>query len=190
MRKDAPDSGNVIYTIGHSTRDGSEFLEILRAFEIKIVADIRTVPRSRHNPQFSKDAITSLLQQDGIDYIHLPKLGGLRKPLKDSENTGWRNSSFRGFADYMQTAEFEEGLCDLIGLSRRNRTAIMCAEAVPWRCHRSLVGDALLVRGVEVIDVLSQKESRPHSMTPWASVIGDRIIYAGDKVLKGSQQKS
>ena len=167
----------VIFTIGHSTLPIERFLGLLRTYGIERLADIRTVPRSRHNPQFNADALTEALTANGIDYAAMPTLGGLRHPRKDSPNTGWRNESFRGYADYMQTAAFAEALDKLIGMSREQRLAMMCAEAVPWRCHRSLVADALSVRGVPAIDILSNAESRPHELTRFAHVDGTRLTY-------------
>ncbi len=146
-------------------------------YGIACLADIRTVPRSRHNPQFNGDALTRALRPENIDYVPLPALGGLRHARKDSLNTGWRNKSFRGYADYMQTEAFEEGLAILIQLSRQKRTAIMCAEAVPWRCHRSLVADALGVRGIPAVEILSESSYRLHQLTPFAHVDGTLITY-------------
>ncbi|HEX5418988.1 MAG TPA: DUF488 domain-containing protein [Gammaproteobacteria bacterium] len=166
-----------IYTIGHSTHPIEEFLAMLRHFGIEVLADIRTVPQSRHNPQFGQESLRQSLQGAGLEYVHMKNLGGLRSTTKDSLNTGWRNKSFRGFADYMQTAEFGQGLDELIETAARKTTVIMCAEAVPWRCHRSLVGDALLVRGVEVIDIMGEEKSRPHTLTPFAKVEGTAITY-------------
>ena len=166
-----------IYTVGHSTHSGDEFLAILNAFGIELLADIRTVPRSRHNPQYERDTLDAFLAEHGIEYVHLAALGGLRRPRKDSVNTGWRNDSFRGYADYMQTPEFGNAIEDLMARAAERRTVIMCAEAVPWRCHRSLVGDALLVRGIEVEDIMSATNSKPHRLTPWARVEGGGITY-------------
>ena len=135
------------------------------------------MPRSRHNPQFNADALADALKPDNIEYIPLSALGGLRHARKDSPNTGWRNTSFRGYADYMQTAAFEEGLATLIQISSQKRTAIMCAEAVPWRCHRSLVGDALSVRGIPAVEILAEGNYRLHKLTPFAKVEGARITY-------------
>ncbi len=168
---------NAIYTIGHSTRSPEEFLAILEAFAIELIADIRTVPRSRRNPQYEQEALTRSLADHGIGYVHLRELGGLRRPRKDSPNMGWVNESFRGYADYMQTPEFAKGIDDLISRASERRTAIMCAEAVPWRCHRSLVGDALVARGIEVEDILSEKSSKPHRLTAWARVDGESVTY-------------
>src|SRR5262249_16015182 len=138
---------------------------------------IRTVPRSRHNPQFNADALASALAENNIEYVPLRALGGLRQPRKDSPNTGWHNGGFRGYADYMQTQSFPEGLEQLIEISRSRRTAIMCAEAVPWRCHRSLVADALVARGVLAIEIISQTTWHPHVLTSFAYVEGTDITY-------------
>ena len=140
-------SSRALYTIGHSTRTADALVELLRAHRIEMLVDVRTIPRSRHNPQFNRDALAQSLAAAGIDYAHHPALGGLRHPRKDSVNLGWRNASFRGYADYMQTAEFARALDALEALADARRTAIMCAEAVPWRCHRGLIADALTVRG-------------------------------------------
>ena len=166
-----------IFTVGHSTLPIESFVALLHAYRIECLADIRTVPRSRHNPQFNGDALADALKPDNIEYIPLPALGGLRQARKDSPNTGWRNTSFRGYADYMQTAAFEEGLATLIHLGSQKRTAIMCAEAVPWRCHRSLVADALGVRGIPAVEILSESSYRLHKLTPFAKVEGTRISY-------------
>ncbi len=164
-------------TIGHSTHPIEEFLRILRAHGVETLVDVRTVPRSRHNPQFNRDALPEPLRAAGIDYLHMPELGGLRHARRDSVNTGWRNLSFRGFADYMETPEFASALDRLIELSRSSRTAIMCSEAVPWRCHRSLIADALTVRGIEVEHIMTAASRKPHVPTPFANVQGDKITY-------------
>jgi uncharacterized protein (DUF488 family) len=166
-----------VFTVGHSNRTGEEFAALLQAYGIECVADIRTVPRSRHNPQFNGDALGTSLRAHGIDYLPLPELGGLRHTRKDSPNSGWRNTSFRGYADYMQTPEFTLGLAELVALAHGQRTAIMCAEAVPWRCHRSLVADALLVHGIPVVEILSATSHRGHKLTPFAHVEGESITY-------------
>lgn len=173
-----------IFTIGHSTLLLERFLAILRIYGIDRLVDIRTIRRSRHNPQFNAEMLDAFLPQNGIAYSHLESLGGLRHTHKDSPNTGWRNKSFQGYADYMQTEDFEKGLEQLIGMSRKQRVAIMCAEAVPWRCHRSLVADALTVRGIEVIDILSETSFRPHKMTPFAHVEGTAITYLPEESVK------
>jgi uncharacterized protein (DUF488 family) len=166
-----------IFTVGHSTLPLEEFIALVEAYGIERLADIRTVPRSRHNPQFNGDTLGKALRACKIDYVPLPALGGLRHAHKDSPNAGWRNESFRGYADYMQTQEFARGLDELIALSRAKRTAIMCAEVVPWRCHRSLVADALRVHGIPVVEILSATSHREHKMTPFAHVEGTRITY-------------
>ena len=166
-----------IFTVGHSTLPIDRFLGLLRTYGIERLADIRTVPRSRHNPQFNADALADALTASGIDYLSMATLGGLRRARKDSPNTGWRNESFRGFADYMQTPAFADALEKLIAASREKRIAIMCAEAVPWRCHRSLVADALMIRGVPAIEILSNADSRPHELTRFAHVDGTRLTY-------------
>ena len=167
----------VVYTIGHSTRSIDEFVALLRAYGVQRLVDVRTIPRSRHNPQFNMDTLAKSLRNRRIAYRHLGDLGGLRQARPDSPNTGWRNASFRGFADYMQTAEFAAALEKLIKLAGEKPTAIMCAEAVPWRCHRSLVGDALVVRGIEVREIISGKSARTHVLTPMARVRGMEITY-------------
>jgi uncharacterized protein (DUF488 family) len=166
-----------IYTIGYSTHAVDEFVGMLQAFHIEIVVDVRTIPKSRHNPQFNKDELKKSLRKHNIDYVHLNALGGLRHTTKASINTAWKNASFRGFADYMQTSEFAEGMEQLVGLGREKKVAIMCSEAVPWRCHRSLIGDALLVRNYHVEDIMSSKTTKPHTLTPWAKVKGMKITY-------------
>lgn len=149
----------------------------MSVYGIERLADIRTIPRSRRNPQFNADALPGSLAEAGIDYVAMQELGGLRHSRKDSPNTGWRNTSFRGYADYMQTDAFHRGLEKLIDLSRGKSTAIMCAEAVPWRCHRSLVADALIIRSIPVIEILSESSYRPHTLTPFAQVDGTQITY-------------
>ena len=169
----------VVLTIGHSTRPIEEFLHLLDAHGVKRLVDVRTVPRSRHNPQFNKESLPEVLMPRGIAYTHMPGLGGLRRPRKDSTNLGWRNPGFRGFADYMQTAEFAKALSGLIGMAEKERVAIMCAEAVPWRCHRSLIADALLARGVRVEEISSVTRTQPHKLTPFAHVFGSEVTYPG-----------
>jgi uncharacterized protein (DUF488 family) len=166
-----------VLTIGHSTRTLEALIDVLHAHGVKHLADVRTIPRSRHNPQFNRDTLPEALRLAGIAYTHMEQLGGLRHARPDSPNTGWRNSSFRGFADYMQTPEFEAGLEKLMQLAALEQTAIMCAEAVPWRCHRSLIADALKVRGVLVEHILSASLTQPHQPTPFAKVSGIHITY-------------
>lgn len=167
----------MIFTVGHSTHPIEVFLEMLAAHGIRQLADVRTIPQSRHNPQFSRDALAAALTARGISYRHLPGLGGLRHPRKDSINTGWKNASFRGYADYMQTPQFADGLRELLAFAAARPTAIMCAEAVPWRCHRSLIADALLARGVAVEHILSKAGSKPHAFTPFAKIDGETVTY-------------
>lgn len=166
-----------IFTVGHSTLAIERFLSVLQAYGVERLADVRTVPRSRQNPQFNADALAAALGDNGIEYVALPALGGLRRPRKDSPNAGWLNENFRGYADYMQTDAFGDALDALIRLSREKRVAIMCAEAVPWRCHRSLVADALGIRGIPVVEILSESNYRMHKRTPFARVDGTRITY-------------
>jgi len=164
-------------TIGHSTHPIENFIEMLTSHGIRQLVDVRTIPRSRRNPQFNRESLPASLESAGILYRHMPGLGGLRRPRPDSTNLGWRNSSFRGYADYMQTSQFCENLNHLIELGDAATTAIMCAEAVPWRCHRSLIADALMARGVLVIEILSATKTQPHTMTPFAKVQGERVTY-------------
>jgi len=152
-------------------------MDLLKTHGVKMIVDVRTVPRSRHNPQFNLDTLPDILSTVGIGYEHLSGLGGLRHARSDSPNMGWHNSSFRGFADYMQTAEFEKNLEKLIRLSRRKRICLMCAEAVPWRCHRSLIADALQVRGLSVEHIMSKSRRQLHNLTPFVRVDGTRITY-------------
>lgn len=167
----------LVCTIGHSNRPLATFLDLLRANGIDRVLDVRTVPRSRHNPQFAQDALPGSLQEAGIAYTHLPSLGGLRRTRPDSPNAGWRNASFRAYADYMQSDEFRAEVESLVELAPQERCALMCAEAVPWRCHRSLIADALLVRGVRVEHIIGPKGRKPHTMTRFARVAGTSITY-------------
>jgi uncharacterized protein (DUF488 family) len=167
----------VVLTIGHSNRTWKDFLELLRAHRVKRVIDVRSIPRSRHNPQFNREILSKKLRAARIGYVHLRKLGGLRHARRDSTNLAWRNASFRGFADYMQTSEFEAGLQRLMKLAGQKRSAIMCAEAVPWRCHRSLIADALFARRIHVDDILNRKRSQVHRVTPFARIRGHRITH-------------
>jgi len=167
------------FTIGHSTRPIQEFIDLLAAHGVERLIDVRTIPQSRHNPQFGREQLSTSLEHAGVHYTHMPALGGLRRPRKDSMNTGWRNASFRGYADYMQTREFEESLEQCIELAKEECVALMCAEAVPWRCHRSLIADALLAHGVDVREIVSTTEARPHTLTSWARVEGTTVTYPG-----------
>ncbi len=167
-----------VYTIGHSTRPLEELITLLHDHGVATLADVRTMPRSRRNPQFNIEELASALPSAGIAYAHLPRLGGLRRGLgADSPNIGWRNASFRAYADYIQTADFVRGLDELHALTAAGPVALMCAEAVPWRCHRSLIADALLVRGTVPHDIQSRTRALPHKLTPFAEVDGERITY-------------
>ena len=170
----------MVLTIGHSTRPLDEFIALLKAHAVTLVVDVRTIPRSRHNPQFNKDSLPDSLKKAGIGYVHMPDLGGLRHAKHNSVNAGWRNASFRGYADYMQTPEFEKQIEELIQLAKEHRIALMCAEAVPWRCHRSLIGDALTVRGIRTEDIMSLKQRRLHTLTPFAHVRGSTVTYPAE----------
>jgi len=167
----------VVFTIGHSTRTIAEFIRLLKAHAVQRVIDVRTIPRSRHTPQFNRDQLSPALHRARMHYTHMPGLGGLRRARRDSSNTAWRNASFRGYADYMQTVEFDDNLSRCIALARRERVVLMCAEAVPWRCHRSLIADALIVRGIEAMEITSGIRARPHALTQWARVKGTRVTY-------------
>ncbi len=180
----------VVMTIGHSTHPIAEFIELLRSHRVARLVDVRTVPRSRHNPQFNRDALAQSLEAKQIGYSYMPGLGGFRRAKRDSPgedsanvehavalNVGWRNASFRGYADYMQTEEFERNLEELIALAATEKVAIMCAEAVPWRCHRSLIADALTVRGIEVREISGAHSEKLHRLTTFARVDGTRISY-------------
>jgi uncharacterized protein (DUF488 family) len=170
-------NGVLVLTIGHSTRTIEDFLAVLEANKVTALVDIRTIPRSRHNPQFNADTLPDFLSAAGIKYIHIAGLGGLRHPHANSLNTGWNNASFRGFADYMQTAEFDHSLQHLMNIIRRKQVMLMCAEKLPWRCHRSLIADALLVRVFKVEHIIDGNARYLHNITPFASVSGTTITY-------------
>jgi len=168
----------IIYTIGHSNRTLSYFLDLLETYQIETLIDVRTIPRSRHNPQFNLDILPSFLKEKQIAYIPFgKKLGGLRRVKKDSVNIGWHNASFRGFADYMQTQDFKEGLAELMEIAKESRCVLMCAEALPWRCHRSLISDALTLKKWQVFHIQSKKTAKLHELTPFLHVIGRKVIY-------------
>ncbi len=171
------DYGPMIYTVGHSTRPLVEFIALLREHGVTLLVDVRTVPRSRHNPQYNQETFPLFLEAADIKYLHLTGLGGLRHPRPDSLNLGWQNASFRGFADYMQSEEFAGNIETLLEKSERERIAVMCAEAVPWRCHRSLIADALLVRGAQVAHIMGKGVPKPHELTRFARVSGTRVLY-------------
>jgi uncharacterized protein (DUF488 family) len=167
----------MLFTIGHSTLTLDTFIQMLVLNKVTLLVDVRTIPRSRHNPQFNSETLPKELQRSDIEYIHMKELGGLRKARHDSVNTGWRNASFQGYADYMQTPVFAAALQKLIAAAQTARSAIMCAEAVPWRCHRLLIADALTIRGFEVQHILSAASIEPHTITAMAHVDGTRITY-------------
>ncbi|MHB8625765.1 MAG: DUF488 domain-containing protein [Aggregatilineales bacterium] len=169
--------GGPIFTVGHSNRSLEDFLSVLHAYNIGHLVDVRKIPRSGHNPQFGQDKLSEALTHEHIIYTHLPGLGGLRHTQPDSLNGGWQNASFRAFADYMQTPEFTEHLERLIQIAVKEQAAIMCAEAVPWRCHRRLIADALVIRDYQVVDILNATHASPHLLTSFAHVDGLRITY-------------
>ena len=172
-----PPQPAIIWTSGHSTRPIGEFTDLLLAHQISLLVDVRSVPRSRFNPQFNNDMLARSLCDAGLQYHHSPGLGGLRKPAKDSVNDGWRNAGFRGYADYMQTEEFHKALEALMAYSSGQKTAIMCAEAVPWRCHRSLIADALVSRGWDTRHIMSSKQATPHVITAFAKWEKGTLFY-------------
>jgi len=175
-------------TVGHSTRAIEEFVGLLESHGVKRLVDVRTVPRSRRNPQFNRHTLPAALKAAKIDYTHMPELGGLRHPRADSQNTAWRNPSFRGYADYMQTPDFAAGLLRLLKLVAKQQVAVMCAESVPWRCHRSLIADALLARGIPSEHILSPKRRDKHKLTAWAQLDGDRVTYPGERASRDQRE--
>ena len=178
MTADTPSP--VVLTIGHSTRTLDKFIALLKAHKVTLVVDVRTIPRSRHNPQFNKNSLPGPLKKAGVGYVHMAGLGGLRHAKPDSVNAGWRNASFRGYADYMQMPEFEKQIEELIQLAKEHRIALMCAEAVPWRCHRSLIGDALTVRGIRTEDIMGLNRRQLHTLTPFANVRSTTVTYPAE----------
>ena len=168
-----------IFTVGHSNRKLSEFLAILDAYKLKMLLDVRTVPKSRHNPQFGEGRLRASLERHGIRYRHVAGLGGFRRAKADSKNMAWRNLSFRGYADYMQTDAFKKELKRLMNRAKRQRFVLMCSEAVPWRCHRSLIADALVAHGLAVEEIFSATSHRPHKLTPFARVRRKNVTYPG-----------
>lgn len=186
MKSLVPDSldqhaGLLVLSIGHSTRPIGEFIRILHVHGVACVADVRSIPRSRHNPQFNRDVLPASLEAAGIGYEYMRGLGGLRRPLPDSINTYWENASFRGYADYMQTREFEDSLNALIDLATSKTTTIMCSESLPWRCHRSLIADALSVRGIYVEHIITVSRRSVHTLLPFANIRGTQITYPSAK---------
>ncbi len=173
----AQPSQPTLFTIGHSTRTLDEFIDLIKTYRITLVVDVRTVPRSRHNPQFNKETLPNTLKSNNIRYIHMPEIGGLRRPKPDSKNLAWANNSFRGYADFMQTSEFTDNLLKIIALARENRLVLMCAEALPWRCHRNLISDALVVRHVRVEHIISATSCLNHQVNEMAHVEGTQITY-------------
>lgn len=167
------------YTVGHSTRSWDDLLGLLKAHGIEGLVDVRSFPRSRRNPQFNRECLSAALPEAGLDYLQAQGLGGLRRPRADSANTGWRNRGFRGYADYMQTPGFETSLQGILEWSGRRSIALMCAEALPWRCHRSLIADALEARGCPVYHILTRTASPRHTITPWACLEEGRVLYPG-----------
>jgi len=167
----------MVLTVGHSTRSLVEFIALLAAHSVTRLMDVRSVPRSRHNPQFNGDTLPAALEAAGIRYQHIAGLGGFRRTGSESLNLGWRNASFRGYADYMQSAEFAQNLASLMQLAKQESVAIMCAEAVPWRCHRSLIADALVIHGFRVEEIINLTRCQKHALTPFAEVNGTTITY-------------
>ena len=180
----------VVFTIGHSTRAIESFIRLLKAHGVQRVIDVRTIPRSRHNPQFNRDQLSPALHRARIHYRHMPGLGGLRRARRHSTNMAWQNASFRGYADYMQTPAFKRDLSRCIELARLERVVLMCAEAVPWRCHRSLIADALVARGIAAAEITSGVRTRPHSLTPWAQVTGTEVTYPAPGARSGQSEPS
>jgi len=170
-----------VLTVGHSTRNLVEFVSLLLGNKVSRVADVRTIPRSRHNPQFDRETLPIALDAAGIGYVHLPELGGLRHSRRDSPNGGWRNASFRGFADYMQSEAFASGVERLLDFAKEGQIALMCAEAVPWRCHRFLIADTLVARGIPVDHILGPNRRQVHALSPMARVKDGQIVYPAEE---------
>ena len=179
MSTDIESPSQTVWTIGHSTRSGSEFNQILNAHQISELVDVRTFPGSRRYPQFNKEVLSQALAAVGIDYLHLPALGGRRKPQPHSTNTAWKNASFRAYADHMESLEFKQGIEELLEVSALKRTAIMCAEALWWRCHRSLISDYLKSIGVVVIHIADEKKTETHPYTSAARIVEGKLNYEG-----------
>lgn len=175
LSKKEPDL--TVLTIGHSTRTLEEFTELLQIYRVTLLLDVRTVPHSRHNPQFNKEALPEHLKHYGIKYIHIPEIGGLRHPKPNSINLALENASFRGYADYMQTKEFTDALLKIMALARENREALMCAEALPWKCHRILISDGLVARHVKVLHIISKTDTITHQLNEMAKVDGGKVTY-------------
>ena len=169
-----------LWTIGHSTRPIEEFVGVLQSHGIQVLVDVRTIPFSRRNPQFYQETLAQSLRETGLQYRHMPELGGRRKTRPDSVNVGWRNEGFRGYADYMQTQEFWDGLEELVNIGQQSPSAVMCAEAVPWRCHRTLIADALVIRGWTVHHIISASSLKTHTLTPFAKSDAGRLTYPAE----------
>jgi uncharacterized protein (DUF488 family) len=170
----------VLLTIGHSNRPIDEFLHMLESHGVERLVDVRTFPHSRHNPQFNQDALAQSLRAAAIDYRHMPALGGLRRPRPDSPNSGWRNPHFRGYADHMQSPEFQQAIRELLQIAAQKTTTVMCAEAVPWRCHRSLIADTAVAHGVPVLHIMSPAKADPHKLTSFARIDGTTVQYPAE----------
>lgn len=173
----APSPKVPLFAVGHSTRPIEDFIAMLKAHGVTLVADVRTVPQSRFNPQFGREALSKSLARAGLEYVHMKELGGLRRPRPDSKNTVWRNSGFRGYADYMETPEFERGLDALVDRARADTVAFLCSEGNPFRCHRTLLADALAARGLRVEHIASARSSKPHRLTPFARIARGKVVY-------------
>jgi len=169
-----------VLTVGHSTRASEEFIQLLQVYGVTRVVDVRAIPRSQHNPQFDQEVLSRSLKEAGIGYTHMAGLGGLRHTARNSLNLGWRNESFRGFADYMQTSEFERSLREMLRSARKERIVLMCSEAVPWACHRSLIADALVARGIRTRHIMSPSHDEPHTLTSFAKVRGLHVTYPAE----------
>lgn len=180
--------GVTVFTVGHSTRPIGEFISILKAYQLNLVVDVRLVPRSRFNLHFNKESLSETLKKEGLKYVHLPELGGFRRPRANSPNTAWKDKSLRGYADYMETKEFSDNLLKLIAIARENHVAVMCTEALPSRCHRTLLSDALTVRGIKVVHILNLDHMFKHELSPTAVVTGTKITYP--LYVKESPQKA
>lgn len=176
-----------VFTVGHSNHPIDKFLGILRAHDIERVIDVRRFPVSRKWPHFDAENLAKSLPAAGINYAGMAELGGRRKPLPDSPHSAWRVDAFRGYADFMDTEEFARSLENALALAREHRATLMCAEALPWRCHRSILADAFLARGWEVFEILSEKEARPRKLPDFARLEGERVIYDGGQISLSSQ---
>jgi uncharacterized protein (DUF488 family) len=175
----ADDNSITIWTVGHSTRSAEEFKQLLISHSISTLVDVRTFPWSRRYPHFNKPELSRLLESEGIQYQHNPKLGGRRRPSSASKNTAWQNASFRAYADHMESDEFKEGIESLLGVAAAGNTTVMCAEALWWRCHRSLIADYLKATGIEVLHIMGEKKVEPHPYTSAARIVDGELSYEG-----------